>query len=216
MKLRTPLLFAAFLTSGAAQAALHDRGGGLIYDDVLNVTWLQDANDAQTSGYDSDGVMTWDEAMVWASQLTYGGFDDWRLPKTIQPDASCSHQYSGGLGYFAGCTGSELGYLFNVALSGNAGESILTTHNTAFSMFDNVHAAFYWSETEYPNQANQAWNFNMDNGYQYADYKFDPFRYSWAVRDGDVAAIPEPETYAMLLAGLGLVGIAYQRRRKPQ
>ena len=41
--------------SGAAQAALHDRGGGLVYDDVLNVTWLQDANYAQTSGYDADG-----------------------------------------------------------------------------------------------------------------------------------------------------------------
>ena len=31
-------------SSGAAQATLIDRGGGLIYDSVLNVTWLQNAN----------------------------------------------------------------------------------------------------------------------------------------------------------------------------
>ena len=38
------LAVAAFgFGSAASQAALIDRGGGLIYDDVLNVTWLQDA-----------------------------------------------------------------------------------------------------------------------------------------------------------------------------
>lgn len=44
--------------SGAAQAALHDRGGDLIYDDVLNITWLRDANLAATNTfglpYDTD------------------------------------------------------------------------------------------------------------------------------------------------------------------
>ena len=33
-----------FLCVGVANATLWDRGAGLIYDDVLNVTWLQDAN----------------------------------------------------------------------------------------------------------------------------------------------------------------------------
>ena len=43
---------------------------------------------------------------------------------------------------------------------------------------------------------------------------------AWAVHDGDVgpafsaiSAIPEPETYAMLLAGLGLVGFMARRRK---
>ena len=31
-------LLAGVAMTGAAQAALHDRGGGLIYDDVLKVT----------------------------------------------------------------------------------------------------------------------------------------------------------------------------------
>jgi hypothetical protein len=46
-----------FAFSTIASATLWDRGGGLIYDDFLKITWLQDANYAKTSGYDSDGIM---------------------------------------------------------------------------------------------------------------------------------------------------------------
>ena len=82
--------------SSSSHAALYDRGNGLIYDDVLDVTWLQDANYAHTSGYaaanavgslhsgstniQADGRMGWDAANTWAAQLEYGGYDDWRLP----------------------------------------------------------------------------------------------------------------------------------------
>ena len=71
---------------GISNAILWDRGGGLIYDDFLDITWLQDANYAQTSGYDSDGRMTWSQAVTWASGLSYHDpirdviWDDWRLP----------------------------------------------------------------------------------------------------------------------------------------
>ena len=34
----------------SANAAPINRGGGLIYDDVLGITWLQDANYALTNG----------------------------------------------------------------------------------------------------------------------------------------------------------------------
>ena len=70
--------------SVAATSALLDRGGGLIYDTDLDITWLQDANYAATSGHSPDGRMTWGEAQASASNLTFCGFDDWRLPK--QPD----------------------------------------------------------------------------------------------------------------------------------
>ena len=63
------------VVSSSSHAALYDRGNGLIYDDGLDITWLQDANYAQTSGYDSDGTMTWSEASTWAAQLEYGGYD---------------------------------------------------------------------------------------------------------------------------------------------
>lgn len=54
---------------GLSVGALIDRGGGLIYDDVLDITWLQDANYAMTSQYDVDGLMTWNEATNWAANL---------------------------------------------------------------------------------------------------------------------------------------------------
>lgn len=88
---------AAFI--GQSGAALHDRGGGMIYDDVLKITWLQDANFAKTSGYATanavngglfannnifiNGKMGWNAAVAWADQLVYGGYADWRLPTML-------------------------------------------------------------------------------------------------------------------------------------
>ena len=58
MTLALVLGFAA----ATSHAAFIDIGGGMVYDTDLNITWLQDANYAQTSGFDADGKMTWNEA----------------------------------------------------------------------------------------------------------------------------------------------------------
>jgi hypothetical protein len=101
-----------FFLVASAEAALIDRGGGFIYDDVQLITWAQDAN--------INGVDTWANQVAWAAgysqtHTVYGTFDDWRLPTTQQPDLSCSEHYP-GLGLYQGydCTGSEMGHLFNV------------------------------------------------------------------------------------------------------
>jgi hypothetical protein len=97
-----------------SHASLISRGGGLIYDTVLNVTWLQDVNYAHTqyvqSGGNlghSDGWMTWDEAVNWTSNLSYfdsvrgATYDDWRLPTMID---------TGGLGANCSYNGTDCGY----------------------------------------------------------------------------------------------------------
>ena len=58
--------------SGPAGAPLIDRDNGLIYDDVLDITWLQDAS--------FGGNMNWNDSVAWADDLIFGGYDDWRLP----------------------------------------------------------------------------------------------------------------------------------------
>src|SRR5215203_7187655 len=120
-------------TSVAGLAALIDRGGGLIYDDVLDVTWLQDANLAHTQrfglsskgsgdgthafGITEDGSMNFDTASHWLVAMnvaSYLGYSDWRLPTTLQPDLSCSAQGTRSSGY--NCTGIEMGSLYYVGL----------------------------------------------------------------------------------------------------
>ena len=72
----------ALATSESTKAALIDRGNGLIYDNVLNITWIQDVALSSTLG--GSGIFNWYDAKAWADQLVYRGYDDWRLP-TLTP-----------------------------------------------------------------------------------------------------------------------------------
>lgn len=204
--------------SSVSSAALVDRGGGLIYDDGLNITWLADANYAMTSGYDADGKMTWSQAMTWAGNLAYSGYTDWRLPSTLQPDPSCGSQLNpgGSFGlqdYGYNCTGSEMGHLFYNELGGVAGQSITTIHNANYNLFQNVQSSLYWSGTEYAPNTDYEWIFYFNDGYQYLGNKaISTGMYALAVRPGDVAAVPVPA--AVWLFGSGLLGLIGIARRK--
>ncbi len=205
---------------GAANAQLSLRlGNQAVYDDDLNITWLANANAAAGSPFDdgfssADGRMTWHSANAWAASLTVGGFTDWRLPTTTQPDSTCSGQLGlppQGSGF--ACTGSELGHLFYDELGGAADSNIQTTNNGQFGLFKNVQSSlFYWSGTEFASQDGVAWVFGFGNGLQSsastshnANHLF-----AWAVRTGDVAAVPEPPM--VMLFALGLFALLGCRR----
>jgi hypothetical protein len=224
---------AAAVTVGAlcapAQAALHDRGNGLIYDDALNITWLQDWNYAKTSGYDADGVMTWDAAVSWADQLDFGGYTDWRLPTiTDTGTPGCNGSYAGtDCGWnvqtaSGGTVYSEMAHLWYVTL-GNKGycapggvncnpQAGWGFNNTG--PFLNEQSDAYWSGTEYALSTDGAWLFATGYGNQDGADKSNWF-HAVAVRPGDVAAVsavPEPETYALMLMGLAALAVAAKRR----
>ncbi len=191
------------LAAGSANAALMSRAGGQAYYDTdLDVTWLADANYAQTSGYDSDGKMTWSEAHTWIATLNTAnhlGVNQWRLPVTVQPDASCLYQGSGqGSGPY--CTASDMGHLFNV-------EGI-----ASFSPGSFIHVLgnYYWSETTYAPTPSWAWMFYFLGGTQDAGDK-DVSHYAWAVHSGDISVVPVPA--ALWLFGSGVAALGAIRKR---
>ena len=97
-KFLTTAAVLAFSLSTGAQASLVARDGGMVYDTVNNITWAADANLAQTSGYDTDGKMTWAAAVAWADQLTLGGYTDWSLPTTVPAVAGTEVPSDGRIG----------------------------------------------------------------------------------------------------------------------
>jgi len=74
----------------------------------------------------------------------------------------------------------------------------------------------YWSGTAYePYPFSSAWFFDAAIGAQYGLLVGSQMN-AWAVRPGDVAAVPEPEAYAMLMSGLGLMCVVARRRKSKQ
>jgi hypothetical protein len=208
------VLCATLTLPGLASAALIDRGGGLIYDTDLNITWLADANYAYTSGYDqedaTDGLMSWSYAKTWADQLVYSGFTNWRLPTTLQPDASCANQYAFGSGGF-NCTGSEMGHLYFSELGGQAGNgmNIEIFHNANYNLFTNLTSDLYWSSTPNASYSTYAWQIYFSGGNQYISPKTNALR-AMAVHDGDIGAAAVPVPAVGWLFGssmLGLIGL---------
>lgn len=213
--LLSTLLTGALLLIGAdAEAALQGRdldGNAATfeayYDTDLNITWLGYENYAETSGVDHDGKQSWGAAKSWAASLSFsvGGntYSDWRLPTG---DTTC---------YGLNCTLSEMGHLFYNELGGTAGQSILTSTDTDLANFVNLKASTYWTGTTYASTF--VYTFEFGGGSQLTHgTDASSYFYALAVSPGDIVAapIPEPETYALMLAGLGLVGFAARRQRQ--
>ncbi|MBL0166393.1 MAG: DUF1566 domain-containing protein [Propionivibrio sp.] len=206
----------AALSVNCANAALESRlGGQMVYDTDRNISWLANANLAASedfgvrfidlTGYASAGpALNWINAMNAANYL---GFNDWRLPTTLQPDASCGTQDSlGSRGL--NCSGSEMGHLFYDELGGEANQDIATTHNTNYNLFQNLQSGgfTYWSGTKAGSLGTSTWGFDFGKGSQFSGHNGNG-AFMLAVRPGDVvSAVPEPESWIFMLSGLALVG----------
>jgi hypothetical protein len=183
-----------------AQAALYDRGGGFIYDSDQDITWLQDANYAKTSGLIDTGMMDWNSAMLWAANLEYGGYNDWRLPSVGENPV---------IGYNA--TGSEMGYLYYTPEPNGLG-NLAGVDISNKGPFINLEYGTYWTNTEYDLDPQNAWTFFFGYGAQSPDRKYLTNNYyAWAVHDGDLALVPIPG--AVWLLGSGLVGLLGLRKK---
>lgn len=211
------------------QARDLDRDGvtDAFYDTELNVTWLRAVK--------GPGITPAD-AKTWASNLVVGGYGDWRLPFVVDTGApGCDLSFAGGTdcGYnvqtkIGSTVYSEFAHLFYVTL-GNKGACtpgrdpcvVLPSYglsNTA--LFQNMLSLRYITGTAFPNPGGglqeSSWNFNTDLGTQTGVNNNNGGFSAMAVRPGDItvtAAIPEPETYAMMLGGLAASALVVRRRK---
>lgn len=206
------------LLSVTSQAGLIDRGNGLIYDDVLDVTWMQDANYMQTSGFNSDGNATFSTAQAWVNNLTFQGYDDWRLP-TIMPLNGSSYEIgfsfdgSTDRGFNSDTSVNELAHMFynnlgNVSYfdtNGNGMQPGSESYSSSFidaetgmmKIFENINVS-NWFGLENDPVINAAWAYNNRvNNIATGETQLlstATLIGSWVLRNGDVRPVVEPPT----------------------
>lgn len=220
------------LLSTADAALVSSLGGQAVYDTDLNITWVADASLAASNTFGlptdvnlgphpsdssgqggiitSSGLMDWQGALFWIDAMNesnYLGFNDWRLPGTLLPDASCQ---APSLSAGRNCTGSEMGHLFYSEFGATAVTPVTLTGNPAeLGKFTNIVLGAYWSGTE--SDSLSAYSFTYGSGNQAITGKGVQLGV-WAVRSGDVSAVPVPA--AVWLFGSGLLGLGGMVRRK--
>ena len=180
-----------------SHAALIDIGGGLFYDDNLDITWAQ-----------PDVRRDWFDANTWAAGLTLGGATEWRLPYA---------SVAAGAGPWSGnpvdcssaselaCRDNELGYMFY--------QNNVRPGTTNADLFPTLQDFFYWTGTESEDLANSAWDFDFRTALLGESDKGINGIWTWAVHPGNVSAVPVPAAVWLFGSGLlGLIGIA--RRKK--
>jgi hypothetical protein len=147
------------LLNAGAHAELHDRGAGLIYDDVLDVTWLQNVTLAAGSSYDddytktpspnpnTDGLLSYANAVAWAENLKYYDsvrgitWDDWRLPK-VRPvngtsfNLKSAYDGSTDVGYNITSPTHELAYMYYVNLKNKGQYDTAGVKQTGYGLVD--------------------------------------------------------------------------------
>jgi len=212
------------------------------YDDMLNITWQANANLSLTEQFGLPGSFDLgierSTAFAWIAAMNaahYLGYSDWRLPATrpingsdyvleLRGDGSSdvgASMSAPGTPY-AGSTASEMAHLYYVTLGNLPGLDVSGDPTSCFlaglagclvnpGPFEIRldRQPFFWSGTTTPD--GHAFAFDFGHGLQ-AAVNTPGHAFAWAVRDGDVAAIPEPETWALLVAGLAAVGTRFAKR----
>jgi hypothetical protein len=137
--------------------------GQLVYDPVLNVAFLANANLARTlspdspyyvSGINPDGSMNQATLTNFLAALNnpahpYLGITGWTLPEiAVDGDnPNCTINPMNGspvYGYNCDGTASQLGELFYDQLGGEAGQDIRWTSNWGLLLFNHLESDYYW------------------------------------------------------------------------
>lgn len=217
----------SLLFVSVSSAELIDRGGGLIYDTGRDITWLQDANYAKTSGYDDDGLMYLRDATNFINKLrdeSYLGYNDWFMGIGIS-EGELPNVFEGEVNYY--------GYLdeilhsslyYNDGVTFNATSPFINLQGGQYGYF----SADYWiNGSGYPNYSGSyLFKFYFENGRTHLTGLGNALSgnypntqgYVWPIRYGDstsIAVVPEPISSTLFIAGGAmLAGRRYLKKKK--
>lgn len=177
-------------------------------------TYSLSRSDFRSNG---NGSVSWFGALAFINYLNsikYAGTSQWRLPTVATSSRGYNTSFNGTV------AGDELVELFYSEL-GSKGAFDIDGNRTVGKYgisdpdqkFENVRKDNFWTSTE----ANipdfdTTWILDADDGEQGYSLKNRQY-FVWAVSPGRIGVVPEPESVAMLLAGLGLVVNVLRRRR---
>lgn len=228
------------LATVTAQAALLGRAaltpGGTdyqaYYDDVLDITWMADANLAATNTFgitewhwlgqpSPPGVMHLDDAREWITRMNaanYLGMNKWRLPTTVDTgNPGCDFAYTGtDCGYNVDLSTGEMAHLFYSTLGNLAAydtSGVLQpgsgmTNTGPFSNLSVYQVPFFTSLMRFDFVGGQQ-NFECAFTYEWACFNV-PGK-AWAVLSGDIATVPVPGAVYLFGSALGVMG--WMRRK---
>lgn len=179
--------------TGAASGSCTATGAGkctYFYDTTLGMTILNNWN-LGTGTWRASAALGSAQALAASAGLAASGLTGWVLP-------------TGDGGATAGALNQYLS-IWNSVGNSFAGLS---------GQFDGVQPGNYWSGTVFAPAPSFAWLFSAASGSQTVGFQDRPL-FAVAVLPGDVAAaIPEPQTYALMLMGLGAVLLARRKRTR--
>ncbi len=199
------------------------------YDADGKMTWA-DANTWAANLSFTDGVKTYDNWRLPTVKPVNGVSFQYADSYDGSTDLGFNVSEQGSA--YAGSTGSEMAHLFYNTLN-NKGYCPVSSNCspapqpgwglTNTGPFTNLQAGSYWSGTEFAPNTSHAWFFSFSETYQLTSpkniglYAFavSPGDVYWTaapIYPGDVPVVPEAQTYALMLAGLGLIGWRVRRR----
>lgn len=208
------LVLCLLATTLPARADLINYGDGLIYDTAQDLTWLDLSFDHpehewivnSNCPFGCDYNYTWRGAFEWTGNLTYGGYDDWRLPH-ILGDWRGTSELMGMLGQigwrFFDTDGHEIvndaPYYPDTWVTGGQGPFLYP-----------LQYWLAWTSTLY-HYANPT----AGGGYDFPDDISRDTGVIYAVREGAPTnrRVPEPPTVGVMVVGALIFGLRLRRRR---
>jgi hypothetical protein len=181
----------AVLVAHRTDATLIPSADGLtVYDTILHVTWLANANLAGASaGHFSistitpGGAMDYATALQWVAALNaanggagYLGHNTWQLPASVLIDAACNAVGPNNVSFGFGCALSAMPSLFYQSLGFHYPNTAVPMPDNTTGPFHDFQPYLYWSATAAADskQGYHTFSFatgwhgsNVDNHYMY-------------------------------------------------